>query len=223
MKTFDSSSASAPVDHAVEDEDAAVRRDRIGGERRLVGLEQRSADGRAARVVVLDDDRRRQLELLDQPARRVEVEQVVERQLLAVQLRHHRQQVRARAGLRVVGGALVRVLAVRQVEHLLVHARVERREVVLALGEPARDRGVVARGVGERLGRQRLARRARTGGPRPSAAPRARRRSYSGVTTTAANGWFFAAARISVGPPMSMFSMTSSYSAPRAAAVRSNG
>ncbi len=71
----------------------------------------------------------------------------------------HRQHVRARADLRVVGGALVRVLAVGQVGDLLVGAHVQRREVLGLLGEPLRDRGVVARGVGERLGGERLARR----------------------------------------------------------------
>ena len=61
-------------------------------------------------------------------------------------------------GLGVVRRALVRVLAVGQVEHLLERARVLGREVLLALGEPARDRGVVARGVAERLGGEALAR-----------------------------------------------------------------
>ena len=51
----------------------------------------RRADAHPARVVVLDDRRRRQLEFLDQPAAGVEVEQVVERQLLAVELGHHRE------------------------------------------------------------------------------------------------------------------------------------
>ena len=37
------------------------------------------------------------------------------------------------------------------------------------------------------------------------------------------NAWFLAAARIIVGPPMSMFSMTSASLTPRRAAVRSNG
>ena len=63
-------------------------------------------------------------------ARGVEVEQVVERELLAVVLAHRRQHVRARADLRVEGGALVRVLAVGQVDDLLVGAHVERREVL---------------------------------------------------------------------------------------------
>ena len=37
------------------------------------------------------------------------------------------------------------------------------------------------------------------------------------------NAWFLAAARISVGPPMSMFSITSSWLTPRAEDTRSNG
>jgi hypothetical protein len=40
--------------------------------------------------------------------------------------------------------------------------------------------------------------------------------------TTAANAWFLAAARIIVGPPMSMFSMISGLGM-RRATVRSNG
>ena len=91
----------------------------------------------------------------------VEVEQVVERELLAAELRDHRQHVRARADLRVVGGALVRVLAVGQLEHLLERAHEQRREVLALLLEPARDRGVVAGRVRERLGGEALARRRR--------------------------------------------------------------
>ena len=52
----------------------------------------------------------------------------------------------------------MRVLAVGQVGDLLERVQQQRREVVLLLHEPARDRAVVAGGVGERLGRQRLAR-----------------------------------------------------------------
>ena len=101
---------------------------------------------------------RGELELLDQQARGVEVEHVVERQLAAAELAHHREHVHARAGLRVVGGALVRVLAVGEVGDLLVGAHDHGREVVEQLGEPARDRGVVAGGGGERLDREALAR-----------------------------------------------------------------
>jgi hypothetical protein len=45
----------------------------------------------------------------------------------------------------------------------------------------------------------------------------------SGDVTTAANAWFLAAARIIVGPPMSMFSMTSASPTSRRAATRSKG
>ena len=155
---FSSASANAGVDRAVDADDAAEGRHRVARERRAVGLEHRAADGDAARVVVLDDRARRQLELLRQQARGVEVEHVVERQLLAAELADHREHVHARAGLRVVGGALVRVLAVREVGDLLVGVQQQRREVVLLLDEPARDRAVVAGGVGERLGGERLAR-----------------------------------------------------------------
>ena len=107
---------------------------------------------------MLDDRDRRHLELVHQAARGVEVEQVVERQLLAVDLPHHRQQVRAAAGRRVVRGALVRVLAVRQVHDLLVRAHEQGGEVLLALAEPFADRGVVTRRIAEGLERKRLAR-----------------------------------------------------------------
>jgi hypothetical protein len=65
--------------------------------------------------------------------------------------------MRPHADLLVVGGALVRVLAIGEVQHLLEGGDVLVREVVLALGEPARDRRVVARGGAERLRGQRLA------------------------------------------------------------------
>ena len=183
---------------------------RIGGERLLERLVQARAHGRAARVVVLDDRRGRQLELVDQLPARVEVEQVVERQLLAVQLRHHRQQVRARAGLRVVApraGAGSRRRRGRAPS---------RTSACTAPGSPPRARRTSARSRRRSARCRRTPRapapRACAATSRPSdarAARRARRRSSPGETTTAANAWFFAAARISVGPPMSMFSITS--------------
>jgi hypothetical protein len=86
---------------------------------------------------VLDDRARRQLELLHEQARGVEVQHVVERQLLAAELAHHREHVHARAGLLVERAALVRVLAVGEVGDLLVDVDHQRREVVLLLAEPA--------------------------------------------------------------------------------------
>ena len=137
---------------------------------------------RAARVVVLDDHARRPLvaDLGEHRAGAVEVEDVVERQLLAVQLAHAREHAAARADLRVEGRPLVRVLAVRQVDRLLVGAHVEVGEVVAALGEPARDRGVVAGRVGERLGGERLARLGRERAAAPRSAPRGPRRRTRG-------------------------------------------
>jgi hypothetical protein len=111
-----------------------------------------------ARVGVLDDHARRDLELAQEPPCRVEVEQVVVGELLALVLTHHREQVHAGAHLLVVRGALMRVLAVGQVGDLLVRPDEQGREVVGALGEPAGDRRVVAGGVGERVARKRLAR-----------------------------------------------------------------
>ena len=138
---------------------AAERADGIPGERLAVGVEPVVAEGGAARVVVLDDDAGGAFvaELGEDGARAVEVEDVVERELLAVQLADAREHAAARADLRVEGGSLVRVLAVREVHRLLVGAGEEVREVLAALGEPAGDRGVVAGGVRERLGRERLA------------------------------------------------------------------
>ncbi len=107
---------------------------------------------------MLDDHARRHDELRQQLARGVEVQQVVEGQLLAAELRDLRQHVRAGADLRVEGRPLVRVLAVGQLELALEGAHDQRREVLVLLLEPARDRGVVAGRVGERLGRQALAR-----------------------------------------------------------------
>ncbi len=151
------------VDPAVQDDDAAERADRVAGERGPVGAEQIVGDGHAARVVVLDDDARRALiaELRRHRPRPVQVEDVVERELLAVQLAHAAEYAAACSDLRVERGALMRILAVRQVHRLLVGADEQIGEVVAALGEPARDRGVVAGRVGERLGGQRLARRER--------------------------------------------------------------
>ena len=78
--------------------------------------------------------------------------------LLAVVLLDLAEHVGARADLRVEGGALMRVLAVGQVDDLLERAHVQRREVLALLGEPAADGDVVARGVGERLRGEGLAR-----------------------------------------------------------------
>ena len=74
------------VNRAVERDHAAVGADRVAGESALVGVLRGLAERAAAGIVVLDDRARRLGEVLDQLARGAQVEQVVERQLLAVQL-----------------------------------------------------------------------------------------------------------------------------------------
>ena len=66
----------------------------------------------------------------------------------------------------------------------------------------------------KRRPRQPLAQR-RAWSPRPPPpSPPSRPHSPAGSVTTATNPWFFAAARISAGPPISIFSMQSSRPAP---------
>ena len=147
-------SASVPASDAgtgaVERDDAAVGRGRIGRVRALVGLLDRRAEADAARVAVLDDRTGRQAELLDQARCRVDVEQVVVRERLARVLRDHREQVAPGAGLVVVRRGLVRVLAVGEVRDLdEVHQQPLGQRI--ALGEPVRDRRVVRGGVREGL------------------------------------------------------------------------
>src|SRR5207302_10275490 len=117
-----------------------------------------AGDGAAAGIVVLDDRARGRVELLDELAGGAEVEEVVERELLAVQLLDALEQVCGRADARVERAALVGVLAVAQVGDLLVGVAPRRREtvreIVRARGEPGGDRSVVARRAGERLGRE---------------------------------------------------------------------
>ena len=73
-----------PVDHA----DHPKGGNRIGCERALVRLFDRARDGNAARIRMLDDHAPWQGELAQQQARRREVEQVDQRQLLPVQMLH---------------------------------------------------------------------------------------------------------------------------------------
>ena len=144
----------------------------------------------------------RQRELAQQQRARPEVGEVVERELPAAELLDVREQVPARADLAVVGGALVRVLAVREVLHLLERERQRLRErprvspnqraiaasyaAVVANASAASARRVVERqravlaelvehGV-VLLGLQ-TARRARSSSPRRAASTGRRRRS----------------------------------------------
>ena len=137
-----------------------------------------------------------------------------------MQLLDPREQVAPRALLGVVRGALVRVLAVRQVGDLLERGH-ERLREGLALAEPAGDRRLVGGGRGEGLGGELAARLERQLAvlaqlvehePVP-VGPRHRR--------TCAK--FFAAARSIDGPPMSIISTASSSVDAEAAATFANG
>ena len=140
-------------DRPVERYDAAVGGDGVRGERFLVRLLDRGSHARAARVRVLDDHAGRHRELPQEAAGGVEVVQVVERQLPAGPLVDAREQVPPCARLRVVGGPLVGVLAVREVERLLERDDQPGRER-LAVREPAGDRRLVSGGVCEGVGGQ---------------------------------------------------------------------
>ena len=86
-----------------------------------------------------------------------EVVEVVVRELLAAELLDAREQVAARARLGVVGGPLVRVLAVGEVA-LLPEGRDQPLRERLAVGEPRGDRRLVRGRDDERLGGERAAR-----------------------------------------------------------------
>ncbi len=107
--------------------------------------------------------------------------------------------------------------------HLLVGKRALSREaLVFALRQTRGDRGVIARGEAKAL----PARRRRVGRaslPSDSTSSTSTLSYSAGSTTTAANALFLAAARIIVGPPMSMFSTISSAVASPRATVCSNG
>ena len=124
--------------------------------------------------------------------------------------------------LHVERGLLVRVLAVRQVEELLVRHHPVLGEFLVPDAEPAADRRVVAGGEGERLVRQPVASRA------GDAAPGLLELGQHRVVALRLHHhdderWFLAAALIIVGPPMSMFSIASASLTACLATVRSNG
>ena len=159
-KCSESVCASVSVTGAVHHDHAAERRLRIALQRVREGVLDPRPHRHAARVRVLDDHAHRQRELARDVAAGGDVGDVVERDAAAGVLVHHRQHVAARPALGVVGGALVRVLAVRQLG-VLDHLDEQPVREVDRLGEPVRDRGVVARGVRERLGGQLAAGRQR--------------------------------------------------------------
>jgi hypothetical protein len=94
------------------------------------------------------------LEVRRERERRVHVQPVVERHFLALD-EHLRATEHPRpARPSIQRPALMRVLAVSEVRHLLEREPDERRHRGIVRDEPPRDRGVVRRRVGERLGGQ---------------------------------------------------------------------
>ena len=122
------------VDLAVEGDDAAEGRGRVGLQRLRVRRGAVVGHGDAARVGVLDDHARRRGEALDAFPRRVGIGDVVVRELLALQLPGRDERARRGREVAIERGALVRVLAVAQVLQLDEAAVRLRRELV-ALGD----------------------------------------------------------------------------------------
>src|SRR6266542_337793 len=137
------------ADRAVHRADHSEGRERIGCEGALVRLVDRRGDGDTACIRVLNDHADRQRELAQQHQRAGEIVQVVEGEVAAVELLDVAEQRPARVDFTVIRGALMRILAVREVLHLLERER-ERLGQPLTLGEPARDRGFVGGGARER-------------------------------------------------------------------------
>ena len=162
------------VDLAGQRDDPAERGDGIAGQRGGPRVGECRAFRRAARVGVLDDHAGGSVEAAGDGRRRRCVEDVVVRELLALERARagrERALVGARAGSAVPGGRLVGVLPVPQRLDLLEPDREAGREWVVGAreaglvgqldarrGHPARELGrdaaVVGRGVPERLDRE---------------------------------------------------------------------
>jgi len=140
------------VDRPVDGDDRAEGAHGVAGERLVVGGGEVLGQGAAAWVVVLDDRDAGQGELVAKGARGVQVVEVVEPELAAVELLDLAEQVLSQPDLGVVGGALVWVLPVLEVHDLLVPSQHVAGEVALGLAEPVGDREVVARRALEGFG-----------------------------------------------------------------------
>ena len=160
------------IELAVDPDDPAEGRHRIGLEGVPVGLDQLVVRGQPDRVGVLDDGHGRRRVVARDPVGRVEIEQVVERRHLALQPGRIGERPAAVRRLAVERGALVRVLAVAQVVDLLEDEREMARErVARDLVEVGGDLGVIGGDRAERLGGE-LRPQSRGSRRRARAAPR---------------------------------------------------
>ena len=137
------------VDGTVAHQHATEGRDGVASQSGEVSLFHGGTAGDAAGVVVLEDGEGRLVELTDEVEACVEVEQVVVRQLLAVQLLEHRIQVA------IEGAFLVRVLAITQGGAFLFGDA--QRLAVVVFHEPVHDGAVVVRADAEGVGRKTTA------------------------------------------------------------------
>ena len=207
---------------AVEYDDTAEGGDGIRRERFRVRVLDRLRDGDSARVRVLHDHARRAAQLRGEEPRGGEVVQVVERERLALMLLDVREQVRSRASLRVVRGALVRILPVRELKHAF-ERRNERLREDLAPLEPARDRRVVGRRPRERNRGEAPAQVGRREHAVRPTAPRAPARNPADDRPRRRDAKLFAAARSNAGPPMSIISTSPSSSSSGRSTASSKG
>src|ERR1051325_1001728 len=156
----------ARVERAVEREDAAEGRHRVGLERLRVRFSERIGDRGPARVGVLHDHAGRVGKALHALPRGVGICDVVVGQLLALHLAVGGDATRGGPFISIEGRALVRVLAVAQVLELL-ELQVEHVRIFLSAvraverGEVVGDRAIVRRRVREHLCRELEARRRR--------------------------------------------------------------
>ena len=106
------------IQFAIESNDAAKGRSRIGAIGAFVGVGDRVAARHAAGIGMLDDHACRRVELPHALERRVAVGDIVVRQLLALDLMRARDRRANGARIGVEGSLLVRIFAVAQVKRL---------------------------------------------------------------------------------------------------------
>ncbi len=103
---------------------------------------------------MFDDRRRRAVELPDEVPRRIQIHDVIEGQLLALQLRRARERPRSRLRITIEGSPLVRILPVPDPGDLLECERQTLWERLIQRRKGAGDDGVIRRGTSEGRGRQ---------------------------------------------------------------------